>query len=241
MKKLICAMCTTAILFVVIAVPAGATTGNYESSVLPSSSSERVPTDSGYFECSGNNLVKELGINYSTARHGDVEVERYASFHVVPNQTDGNVATDTWNVFKTLGDFFRPELDTVLIYNIPIVGGFFGSKSHAEDIRNNMTSLYTRYWKEFVACKSLDPGIRNLIFLNRIRTLLDRPVELRKLHYVKSAKSIYLQLICHLVGGSIPVLGNIFTGQTWDLEGYRSEPPSYNNIAELALRYQCGW
>lgn len=243
MRKAICIMCVAAILLVAIAVPAGATTGNSGSPDSSSSSSERVSTDSGYFKCAGNDLVKELGINYSTARHGIEfeEVEEFASFHVVPNQTDGNFITNTWNTIESLVDVFTPDLDTALLYSIPVVGRFLGAKSHADDARRKIKALYARYWDEFVECKSLDPGINFLISFNRIRASLGQSVVLRKLHLVKSQRSIYLQLICHLVGASVPVFGNIFAGQTWDLEGYRSEPPPYGSIPELVVRHQCGW
>ncbi|MDE0614647.1 MAG: hypothetical protein OXI32_09565 [bacterium] len=231
----------TAVLLVAIAVPVGATTGNRESPVSSSSSSERVPTNSGYFECTGNDLVKELGINYSIARGGVTEVEKYASFHIVPNLTDGNFITNTWNTFESLADVLNPSLKTSLIYSIPVIGKFLGAKSHVDDIKRSIRGLYARYWEEFVECKNLDPGIPAFILLNKIRAALDQPKLLRKLHFVKSQQSIYLQLICHVVGASLPIFGNILTGQTWDLEGYRPEPPPYGSIAELVVRYQCGW
>ena len=219
MRKTLVMIFATAAVGIALAVPTGAT--------------DRPPVDGQYYQCPGNSLILEMGVDLRSTYPG--LVGEFTIFHLIPKSVGQSLWEDVWDFAETL----KPDWETGLW--LAFTGWFGGGSSYIEDINENRRVMYERFRGEFSECSDLHPSMRYYRAVLQLRATTGLVIPLPEIYLVKSWKSIYVELDCHVAGASIPRVGENQGGSVWSLEGHRGDPPSYPSRIVLARFTKCAW
>lgn len=219
MHKTLMLICATAAVAVALAVPTEAT--------------NRPPVDGQYYQCPGNSLIVEMGVDLRSTYPG--LVGEFTIFHLIPESAGQSI----WEDLRDSVENLLPDWETLVL--LPFTGVFGGGASYVEDINRNREVMYERFRDEFSTCSNLHPFMLHYRKVWELRARTGLSIPLPEIYRVMSWESIYIELDCHVAGASFPRRGENQGGPVWSLEGHRGDPPNYPSLIALARIKRCAW